>query len=87
VAAEVFAAALVASGRYRAEEGPAVAWPYGVARNVLLMSWRRGRVEDRARRHLAEPLAITDHDLERVEELSGDGAPSAMALLGTLPEE
>src|SRR5215217_5092726 len=69
LAAEVFAAALGACERYRPADGPAVAWLYGVARNVLLMSRRRGRVEDRARRRLAlEPIAICDHDLERVDE-------------------
>lgn len=84
--AEVFAAALGACARYRPEEGPAVAWLYGVARKVLLMSWRRGRVEDRARRRLAlEPLVIDDDDLARVEELLDEG--TALALLDTLPEE
>jgi RNA polymerase sigma factor (sigma-70 family) len=88
LAAEVFAAALNACERYRPEQGPAVAWLYGVARNVLLMSRRRGRVEDRARRRLAfEPIAITDHDLERVEALIGDAGPSPLALLETLPPE
>ena len=86
--AEIFAAALAACGRYRPAQGPAAAWLFGIARNVVLMSWRRGRVEDRARRRLAlEPLPITDDDLERVDALIGDAGPSALALLEALPSD
>ncbi len=51
--AEVFAAALVAAGRYRPGERPALAWLYGIAAHKLADSRRRGRVEDDARRRLA----------------------------------
>jgi RNA polymerase sigma-70 factor (ECF subfamily) len=88
LAAEVFAAALAACGRFRPEEGPAVDWLYGVARNVMLMSWRRGRVEDRARRRLGmEPIAIHDEDLERVTEMAGESDGSPVSLLAALPED
>src|SRR5690242_13273649 len=50
LAAEVFAQALAACERYRPEDGPAAGWLYGVARLVVLMSRRRGQVEDRGRR-------------------------------------
>jgi RNA polymerase sigma factor (sigma-70 family) len=71
LSAEVFAAALTAACRYRAEQGSATAWLLGIARNKLRESRRRGRVEDSARRRLGvEPTPITDADLERVEELA-----------------
>jgi RNA polymerase sigma factor (sigma-70 family) len=70
--AEVFAAALAASVRYRPGEAPASAWLFGIAQHKLAKSRRRGRVEDRARRLLRmAPLAIEDEDLERVERLCG----------------
>lgn len=72
--AETFAAALLAAGRYRPGERPALAWLYGIAAHKLSDSRRRGRVEDRARRKLAmERLEIDDAALERVDELAGRG--------------
>jgi RNA polymerase sigma factor (sigma-70 family) len=71
LAAETFAAALIASRRYRPESGAVDAWLLGIARNKLRESRRRGRIEHSARRRLAiEPVAITDADLERVDELA-----------------
>ncbi|HEX4364901.1 MAG TPA: RNA polymerase sigma factor [Solirubrobacteraceae bacterium] len=88
--AEVFAAALGASRRFREGRSPAVAWLYAIANHKLSSSRRRGRVEDRARRRLhAEPLCLTDEALERVEALA-DADRSAKvvnALLAELPEE
>jgi RNA polymerase sigma factor (sigma-70 family) len=73
--AEVFAAALLAAGRYRPGEPPALAWLYGIAAHKLGDSRRRGRVEDAARRRLAlEPLAIDDAELARVEKIADPGA-------------
>jgi RNA polymerase sigma factor (sigma-70 family) len=69
--AEVFAAALTSSGRFKRRPQPAVAWLYGIANNKLAASRRRKRVEDRARRRLGmEPLVLTDGALERVEALA-----------------
>jgi RNA polymerase sigma factor (sigma-70 family) len=71
--AEVFAAALVSVRRYRPGGAPAAAWLYGIARNVLLRSIKRRRVEDRARRRLAmDPLPLTDELLDRIERLGDD---------------
>ena len=68
--AEVFAAALLASRRYRPEAGPVAAWLLGIANNKLRESRRRRRIEDSARRRIGiEPTALTDADLERVDEL------------------
>jgi RNA polymerase sigma-70 factor (ECF subfamily) len=70
LSAEVFAASLTAARRYRPERGSVPAWLLGIARNKLRESRRRGRVEDSARRRLGvQPAAITDADLERVDEL------------------
>src|SRR4051794_9271266 len=61
--AETFAAALVASRRYRG--GEPLGWLLGIARNKLLESLRRGRVEAAARRALAlQPIALDDSDVE-----------------------
>jgi RNA polymerase sigma-70 factor, ECF subfamily len=69
--AEVFAAALASSRRFRPGKAPAVAWLYGIANHKLAASRNRGRVEERARRRLpAEPLLLTDEALERVEALA-----------------
>jgi RNA polymerase sigma-70 factor (ECF subfamily) len=71
--AETFAAALVSVRRYKPGPAPAAAWLYGIARNVLLRSVKRRRVEDRARRKLDMPaIALTDELLDRIERLAGD---------------
>jgi RNA polymerase sigma factor (sigma-70 family) len=71
LSAEVFAASLTAASRYRPERGSVAAWLLGIARNKLLESRRRGRVEDSARRRVRlEPWSLSDADLERVEELA-----------------
>jgi RNA polymerase sigma factor (sigma-70 family) len=68
--AEVFAAALVASRRYRPGEAPARAWLLGIARNKLAHRRRRAATETSARRRLGMArLTYSDEALERVEEL------------------
>jgi RNA polymerase sigma-70 factor (ECF subfamily) len=67
--AETFARALV---RYRKSppDEPA-AWLFAIARNLLIDSARRGRVETSARRKLRlEPLVLDDHDIERIAEIA-----------------
>jgi RNA polymerase sigma-70 factor (ECF subfamily) len=87
LAAEVFAAALQSAGRYQSGKGPPVAWLLGIARNKLLESRRRGRVESAARRRLGiGPVALTDEDLARVEELSSLDE-TALSLVDELPSE
>jgi len=83
--AEVFAAALTAARRFRPERGSVAAWLLGIARNKLSESRRRGRVEDSSRRRIgAEPVFLTDEDLERVEELASLD-DSVVPLLEGLP--
>jgi len=70
--AEAFAAALLASRGYRPDAGPVGAWLIGIANNKLRESRRRRRIEDSARRRLGiDPIALTDLDLERIDELVG----------------
>jgi RNA polymerase sigma factor (sigma-70 family) len=84
--AEVFAAALQASARYRPDGHGAGAWLYGIARHKVADSVRRGQVEDRARRRVGmQPLEPTDAGLARIEEEAG-GDWLALLLDG-LPEE
>ncbi|MFI4978257.1 MAG: RNA polymerase sigma factor [Solirubrobacterales bacterium] len=85
LSSEVFAAALISARRYRSEQGSVLAWLLGIARNKLLESRRRRRVEDSARRRLRlEPVALSDADLDRVEELASlDDEISSRELVGS----
>jgi RNA polymerase sigma-70 factor (ECF subfamily) len=81
--AETFVAALASARRYRPGDQPAVAWLFGIARNKLLVSTRKGRVEDRARRRLGlQRIEIDDDELDRVDRLGG---LNLLELLGSLP--
>lgn len=83
--AEVFAAALAGLWRYRPGRAPVQAWLFGIARHKLARSHRRGRVEARARRALRmSPLALTDEDLERVDQISSG---VVLKLLDDLPSD
>jgi RNA polymerase sigma factor (sigma-70 family) len=87
LAAEVFAAVFLVARRFRDRGGgSARPWVLGIARNKLLESRRRGRVEDKARRQLAfEPEMLDDHDLARVDELAAADRP-VLELVEQLPE-
>jgi RNA polymerase sigma-70 factor (ECF subfamily) len=70
LAAETFAAALIAAPRYRASKGAVGTWLLGIARNKLRESRRHHRIEDSARRRVGlDRTELTDADLERVDEL------------------
>lgn len=87
LAAEVFAAVLLSAGRYEPQNSSALPWVIGIARNKLLMSLRRGRIEVRARMRLGlEPIELDDEGLDRVERLADDGLGRLRQLLETLPE-
>jgi RNA polymerase sigma factor (sigma-70 family) len=72
--AETFAL-LVALVRDRTRPLPPVplAWLLVSGRNLLIDSYRRGRVDNEARRRLSMlPVVLDDRDLERVVELSAE---------------
>jgi len=86
LAAETFAIVALHPGDFRGE-GPATAWLYGIARNVLRSSLRRRRIEANARRRLGvEPTPLDDADLAGVEERASAGGPALVAALEQLPE-
>jgi len=88
LAAEVFAAVLLAAGRYAEQSSSATPWVIGIARNKLLMSFRRGRVEARARHRLGfQAVALDDGDLDRIEEVAHLGGGRLVALVEDLPED
>jgi RNA polymerase sigma-70 factor (ECF subfamily) len=88
--AETFAAALLAAPRFKRRPEPAAAWLFTIARHKLIDSWRRGRVEDAARRKLGlEPLELDDGGLARIDSLideSLDPLPLT-ALMDRLPPD
>jgi RNA polymerase sigma-70 factor (ECF subfamily) len=86
LAAEVFAAVLLSAARYEAHAVSALPWVIGIARHKLLMSWRRGRVEARARHRLGmEPVELDDLALERIEQLADAGVGRLEQMLERLP--
>ncbi len=86
--AEVFAAVLLSASRYANRGESATPWVLGIARNKLLMSFRRGRVEARARHRLGfQAIALNDADLERIEEVALGDDGRLVALVDDLPED
>jgi RNA polymerase sigma factor (sigma-70 family) len=71
--AETFAAAFRDRGSFRGTDADsATAWLFGVARHQLSGYYRRGAVERRALARLGvQPRALTDAELERIEQLAG----------------
>jgi RNA polymerase sigma factor (sigma-70 family) len=86
--AETFAQAWLVRARFRDEaSGSAAPWVYGIARNVLLMSIRRGAIERRA----TERLGLQER-LDRPQYVEepiplGAWADGADELLDTLPAD
>ena len=82
--AECFAAALLSGHRFRADEGsPAVAWLFGIARNVLRRSAEQRRVESRARSRLGmPPLLLEEETLDALDRIhAGQLMEHALAYL------
>ena len=87
LSAEVFAAALSACGRYRAQYETAAPWLIGIAHNKLRESQRRAVVQDGVRRRLRmRPLEYREDDLERVEMLASAAEGEVLAAVEDLPE-
>ncbi|SRR5581483_383357 len=87
--AEVFAAALQATGRFRLDRRePVRAWLFGIANHKLADSRRHHRAETRARARLGiEPRTFNDEELEEVEERLSAGTTTVEALVTDLPPE
>jgi RNA polymerase sigma factor (sigma-70 family) len=84
--AEVFAAALLAWRRRARPAQAEQAWLFGIAQHKLIDSYRRGRVEDDARRRLGmRPTHVTDESLAQIEALTAE--TPALALVDQLPDE
>jgi DNA-directed RNA polymerase specialized sigma24 family protein len=84
--AETFACALESIGAYDPERGRPDQWLFGIARNVLGKSRRRGRVDAAARQRLGlPPLVLDDAALAAIEGLGGGG--TATLALAELPPE
>src|SRR3954470_11480302 len=80
--AETFARALEHRERYDPRRGPAVAWLFGVARQLMAAAARRARVADAARVRLGmAPVALDDEMLGRVAERSRIDIVEALAKL------
>jgi RNA polymerase sigma factor (sigma-70 family) len=85
--AETFACALESVQAYDPARGRPDQWLFGIARNVLGSSYRRGRVESAARERLGLPrLVIDDHASETIARLTA-GEEQALVALACLPEE
>lgn len=85
---EVFCTALIAVHDHERElpELP-LAWTFGVARNKLLESYRKGRVQAEARQRLAlEPVVLDDDDIERITAVASETDVIAL-LREELPED
>jgi RNA polymerase sigma factor (sigma-70 family) len=86
LAAEVFATALAACGRYEPQYTSALPWLLGIAKNKLRESQRRGRVEDATRRQLQmTALPFGDEDRFEVERTADLDASEVVAAIDGLP--
>jgi RNA polymerase sigma factor (sigma-70 family) len=85
--AETFACALESIESYDPARGRADHWLFGIARNVLGSSYRRGRIEAGARERLGlPPLILDDHATDTIARLA-EGQDHATLALAGLPEE
>jgi RNA polymerase sigma factor (sigma-70 family) len=83
---EVFARALEGLRAQRSVDRGFSAWLFGIAHHVLVDSYRRGRVDDEARRRLGmEPVALADDALARIDALGDEDA--LRAAVAALPSE
>ncbi|HEY1689533.1 MAG TPA: sigma-70 family RNA polymerase sigma factor [Solirubrobacteraceae bacterium] len=83
--AEVFAAAYIAAPRFRPGPQPAQAWLLGIARNKLLDSLRRERVDASARQRLQiDAIRLSQESTIVLQEL---GELDPLQLLSELPTD
>jgi RNA polymerase sigma factor (sigma-70 family) len=85
--AETFARAIEAIANYDPARGRADQWLFGIGRNILSESYRRGRVDAAARERLGFPrLVLDDHAVEVISRI-GAGRDAATLALAELPAE
>lgn len=85
--AETFACALESVDRFDPGLGREDQWLFGIARNVLGKSWRRGRVEASARGRLGLVRLVLDEELlASIERLGAADGPAGVEL-ARLPEK
>jgi RNA polymerase sigma-70 factor (ECF subfamily) len=86
--AETFAAVVASIDRFDRDRGAASVWLFGIARHKLHESYRRARVEAAARQQLGwAQVAVSDEDLDRVEEIASHGLDALNEFIGRLPED
>lgn len=86
--AETFARALESVANFDAAKGRADQWLFGIARNVLSASYRRGRVDAAARERLGLPrLILDDQTAESISRLSSRDDRATLALAELPPEQ
>jgi RNA polymerase sigma-70 factor (ECF subfamily) len=85
--AETFASALESVDNFDPRLGREDQWLFGIARNVLGKSWRRGRVEASARLRLGLPPLVLDDELIASIERLGETGGEALVELARLPEK
>jgi RNA polymerase sigma factor (sigma-70 family) len=82
LAAETFAAAIVARRRFRGDGAPAGAWLFSIAHRKLADYQRRGYAADRARRRLGlERRALVEEDSALIRVLGEDATVRSLAQL------
>jgi RNA polymerase sigma factor (sigma-70 family) len=82
--AETFANAFESAPRYEPDRGDPSAWLFGIARNMLARSIRRGQVEDETRRRLGITALVVDDDaVARIDALVSQN-DAALSALGEL---
>jgi RNA polymerase sigma factor (sigma-70 family) len=83
--AETFARALEHRGQYQPARGPAIGWLLGIARNLIIDSVRRGKIEAESRVRLG--MAVVELDDEQLAAIAERGGRGLRAALAALPEE
>jgi len=79
--AETFARALESVRLYDPERGRPDQWLFGIARNVLGASYRRGRVDAAARARVGLPVLVLDDEaIEAISRLGASQEQVALAL-------
>lgn len=66
--ADTFLAVIESAANYRPESGPARAWLYGIARNMLAAEHRRAAREQRVERRISGRRLLEPDDVARLEE-------------------